>query len=141
MPAFAHDAVDVLEERREGFEVGVGRLLHRDVLAVERRGEALAPLAVTWVRAEEKLRTLARRRLARHQATSRSTKRPSYGAFVGVFPATRTTRRDGSSPSRREQRLVLRTRSPRWNMSLWGHPVTTIASAAIAVVTRRGRRA
>jgi hypothetical protein len=36
--------------------------------------------------------------VSRHQPITRSTNRASYGAFVGVFPATSTSGRPGSSP-------------------------------------------
>ena len=59
-PCIRDDAVPVLQEQRERLEVGEARLLDRNPVARERGGEALVPLAVTWMRAEEQGEMLAR---------------------------------------------------------------------------------
>src|SRR5207248_8377227 len=52
-PGVRDDAVAVLQEHRKRLEIRKARLLHRDAFPRQAGGEALAPLAVTRMRAEQ----------------------------------------------------------------------------------------
>ncbi len=135
MPGVRDDGVGVLEQRREHVDVGVARLLHGDARPVERRGEALAPLAVPRVRAGRGARSAGlrptpptRRRAARRSA-------PRTACSSGVLPITSTsrTRRDRGR-SRAERRRTPRAAARSWKTSACGQPVTTMRSAGDVVV-------
>ncbi len=110
-PCVPHDRVAVLEQDRELLEVRVARLLHVDSGAVDGGSEALAPLAVSRMRPEEEL--WAAGGDCSHQATSRSTKRCSYGVFVGVLPMTSTSGSGRVEAVGAQERFVGRAGTPR----------------------------
>ena len=107
----ADDDVDVLEQRREVLRGRCssppGRRRPRD-RPRPRTARATACRAGAGGRGAG----TARRRGACHHPTRRSTKRPSYGALLGVFPATSTSGQRRIEPVATEERLVLLARPP-----------------------------
>ena len=105
------DAARVLEQRREHVQVGVARRLDDDVrhvpIAAANRSSQLVSRGCGRKRSEKR----PRRPLSSHQRTTRSTKRLSYGVFVGVFPITVTSGRPGSRPYPRSSALVVLPRT------------------------------
>ena len=93
----ADDDVHVLEERREVVEVRVARLLHRHARPARAQRRS-APATGRHAGAAERGAEGAHAGACSHHPTSRSTNRPSYGALLGVFPATSTSGRAGVEP-------------------------------------------